>query len=52
MASAKNIAQGVIGVNFNGSAVIIVAEVVSKRPQVALESLDTSFTPGKRSPYA
>ena len=45
--SAKDIALRVANMDFNGPAVIIVGEVVSKRHQVALELQDASFTRDK-----
>jgi uroporphyrin-III C-methyltransferase len=50
--SALNISQRVENMDFNGPAVIIVGEVVSKRCKVDLELLDTSFAHDKISYYA
>jgi uroporphyrin-III C-methyltransferase len=50
--SAKNIALRVANMKFNGPAVIIVGEVVSKRHQVALELLNASFTCDKTNTHA
>lgn len=47
-----NIAERVENMNFNGPAVIIVGEVVSKRHVLDLELLDSSFSLNKIAAYA
>ena len=49
--SGKNIAMGVANMKFNGPAVIIVGEVVSKRHEVALELLNAFYTREKTSTH-
>jgi uroporphyrin-III C-methyltransferase len=49
---AETIARQVANRKFDGPAMIIVGEVVSKRHEVALELLDVSFTDNTLSTYA